>query len=127
MDTLIGRPVASLIVTAYADSLIWKYKNDFTNDMRNSQYNIQRNYYMTNPASSIYGQVMTKSNVDATTLTLWEPRMTPHYKKFVRAVPKGLAVDATSKRPNDNGRTWKDWYIMRLETYLLRAEANIFG
>jgi starch-binding outer membrane protein, SusD/RagB family len=33
-------------------------------------------------------------------------------------------VDATSKRPNDNGRNWKDWYIMRLaETYLLRAEA----
>jgi len=126
MDTLTGRPVATLIVTAYADSLIWKYKNDFTNDMRNSQYNIQRNYYMTNPTSAIYGQVMTKSNVDATTLTLWEPRMTPHYKKFVRAVPKGLTVDATSKRPNDNGRTWKDWYIMRLaETYLLRAEANL--
>ena len=94
--------------------------------MRNSQYNIQRNYYMTNPASPIYGQVMTKNNVDATTLTLWEPRMTPHYKKFVRAVPKGLTTDATSKRPNDNGRTWKDWYIMRLaETYLLRAEANM--
>jgi hypothetical protein len=126
MDTLIGRPVATLIVTAYADSLIWKYKNDFTKDMRNSEYNIQRNYYMTNPTSSIYGQVMTKSNVDATTLTLWEPRMTPHYKKFVRAVPKGLTTDATSKRPNDNGRNWKDWYIMRLaETYLLRAEANM--
>ena len=126
MDTLVGRPVATLIVTAYADSLIWKYKNDFANDMRNSQYNIQRNYYMTNPTSAIYGQVMTKNNVDASTLTLWEPRMTPHYKKFVRAVPKGLAVDATSKRPNDNGRTWKDWYIMRLaETYLLRAEANM--
>jgi starch-binding outer membrane protein, SusD/RagB family len=124
MDTLIGRPVATLIVSAYADSLIWKYKNDFSRDMRNSDYNIQRNYYMTNPTSSIYGQVMTKSNVDATTLTLWEPRMTPHFKKFVRAVPKGLTVDATSKRPNDNGRNWKDWYIMRLaETYLLRAEA----
>jgi hypothetical protein len=79
-----------LIVTAYADSLIWKYKNDFTKDMRNSEFNIQRNYYMTNPASSIYGQVMTKSNVDATTLTLWEPRMTPITRKFVRAVPKGL-------------------------------------
>ena len=126
MDTLIGRPVATLIATAYADSLIWKYKNDFTNDMRNSQYNIQRNYYMTNPTSSIYGQVMTKSNVDASTITLWEPRMSPHFKKFVRAVPKGLTVDATSKRPNDNGRNWKDWYIMRLaETYLLRAEANM--
>jgi len=126
MDTLAGRPVATLIVTAYADSLIWKYKNDFSKDMRNSEFNIQRKYYMTNPTSSIYGQLMTKSNVDATTLTLWEPRMTPHYKKFVRAVPKGLTVDATSKRPNDNGRTWKDWYIMRLaETYLLRAEANL--
>ena len=126
MDTLSGRPVATLIVTAYADSLIWKYKNDFTKDMRNSEFNIQRNYYMTNPASPIYGQVMTKNNVDPTTLTLWEPRMTPHYKKFVRAVPKGLTTDGTSKRPNDNGRTWKDWYIMRLaETYLLRAEANM--
>ncbi|MFI5130207.1 MAG: RagB/SusD family nutrient uptake outer membrane protein [Chitinophagales bacterium] len=126
MDTLIGRPVATLIVTAYADSLIWKYKNDFSTDMRNSEFNIQRNYYMTNPTSSIYGQVMTKNNVDASTLTLWEPRMTPHYKKFVRAVPKGLTTDATSKRPNDNGRNWKDWYIMRLpETYLLRAEANL--
>ena len=126
MDTLIGRPVATLIVSAYADSLIWKYKNDFSRDMRNSEYNIQRNYYMTNPTSAIYGQVMTKANVDATTLTLWEPRMTPHFKKFVRAVPKGLTVDATSKRPNDNGRNWKDWYIMRLaETYLLRAEANM--
>jgi len=126
MDTLTGRPVATLIVSAYADSLIWKYKNDFSRDMRNSEYNIQRNYYMTNPTSAIYGQVMTKSNVDATTLTLWEPRMTPHFKKFVRAVPKGLTIDGTSKRPNDNGRTWKDWYIMRLaETYLLRAEANM--
>jgi starch-binding outer membrane protein, SusD/RagB family len=126
MDTLIGRPVGTLIVTAYADSLVWKYKNDFSRDMRNSEYNIQRNYYMTNPTSTIYGQVMTKSNVDATTLTLWEPRMSPHFMKFVRAVPKGLTVDATSKRPNDNGRNWKDWYIMRLaETYLLRAEANM--
>ena len=126
MDTLTGRPVATLIVTAYADSLIWKYKSDFNKDMRNSEYNIQRNYYMTNPTSAIYGQVITKTNVDATTLTLWEPRMTPHFKKFVRAVPIGLTVDATSKRPNDNGRTWKDWYIMRLaETYLLRAEANM--
>ena len=126
MDTLSGRPVGTLIATAYADSLIWKYKNDFTRDMRNSEYNIQRNHYFTNPASADYGQVITKSNVDATTLTLWEPRMTPHFKKFVRAVPVGLATDGTSKRKNDNGRNWKDWYIMRLaETYLLKAEANM--
>jgi hypothetical protein len=126
MDTLQGRPVATLIVSEYADSLIWKYKDDFNRDMRNSQYNIQRTYYFTNPASAYYGQAITKQNCDATTLTLWEPRMTPHYKKFVRHVPIGLATDASSKRKNDNGRNWKDWYIMRLaETYLLRSEANM--
>lgn len=126
MDTLQGRPVASIIVSGYADTVIWNYKGDFNKDIRNSEYNIQRTYYYTNPTSSYYGQPITKLNVDATTLTLWDPRMTPHYKKFVRAVPIGLATDATSKRKNDNGRTWKDWYIMRLaETYLLRAEANM--
>lgn len=126
MDTLQGRPVATLIVTKYAADQIWQYKGDFAKDMRNSQYNIQRNYYYTNPASTFYRQQITQANCDASTLTLWEARMSPHFKKFVRAVPLGLATDATSKRKNDNGRTWKDWYIMRLsETYLLRAEANM--
>ncbi|WP_084291147.1 RagB/SusD family nutrient uptake outer membrane protein [Pedobacter nyackensis] len=126
MDTLSGRPVASLIVSGYADSVIWKYKGNFSRDLRNSEYNIQRTYYFTNPASAYYGQAITKSNVDASTLALWEPRLTPHFKKFIRPVPVGLATDASSKRKNDNGRNWKDWYIMRLaETYLLRAEANM--
>ena len=44
MDTLQGRPVATIIVSEYADSLIWKYKDDFSRDIRNSQYNIQRTY-----------------------------------------------------------------------------------
>lgn len=126
LDTLCGRPVGYLIVSEYADSLIWNYKNNFNNDIRNSQFNIQRNYYFVNPTSTYYGQLITKSNVDASTLALWEPRLSPHFKKFIRAVPVGLATDATSKRKNDNGRNWKDWYIMRLsETYLLRAEANM--
>jgi hypothetical protein len=67
---------------------------------------------------------MTKANVDASTITLWEPRMSPHFKKFVRSTKR---FDSRCyARPNDNGRNWKDWYIMRLaETYLLRAEANM--
>lgn len=126
MDTLAGRPVGSLIASGYSDSTIWNYKNDFTKDIRNSEYNIERNYYFTNPASAYYGQLITKANVDASTLTLWAPRLSPHFKKFIRPVPVGLATDASSKRKNDNGRNWKDWYIMRLaETYLLRAEANL--
>ncbi len=124
MDTLQGRPVATIIVSDYAANKIWQFKGDFAKDMRNSEYNIQRNYYYTNPASTLYKQQITQANCDATTLALWDPRMSPHFKKFVNAVPRGLATDATSKRKNDNGRTWKDWYIMRLsETYLLRAEA----
>ncbi len=124
MDTLAGRPVATIIVSNYGDSVIWNYKGDFNKDIRNSEYNIERNYYYTNPASALYGQLITKTNCDASTLAIWEPRISPHYKKFIRAVPSGLATDASSKKKNDNGRNWKDWYVMRLsETYLLRAEA----
>ncbi|MNF73373.1 SusD family protein [compost metagenome] len=124
MDTLQGRPVGYLIATEYAANHIWQYKGDFSKDIRNSKYNIQRDFYYTNPTSAYYKQQITQDNCDASTLTLWDTRLSPHFKKFVNAVPRGLATDATSKRKNDNGRTWKDWYIMRLsETYLLRAEA----
>jgi hypothetical protein len=126
MDTLAGRPVGSVIASGYSDTVIWSYKDDFNRDIRNSEYNIERNFYYTNPASAFYGQVITKANCDASTLAIWAPRISPHFKKFIRPVPVGLATDASSKRKNDNGRNWKDWYIMRLaETYLLRAEANL--
>lgn len=124
MDTLQGRPVAFVIVSDYGGNKIWQYKGDFSKDIRNSEYNIQRNYYYTNPASAFYGQQVTQTNCDASTLNLWEARVSPHFKKFISAVPRGMAIDATSKRKTDLGRNWKDWYIMRMaETYLLRAEA----
>ena len=48
----------------------------------------------------------------------------PMLMKFVSDVPHGQFQDAESGQWHDNGRTYKDWYIMRLsETYLLRAEA----
>jgi hypothetical protein len=127
MDTLAGRPVGTLIVTKYADSIIWNYKGDFNKDIRNSEANIERDYYFTNRTSTYAGQLITKTNVDPSTTTLWEPRLSPHYIKFVNALNRGLsAADAASGKKNDNGRTWKDWYIMRLaETYLLRAEASM--
>ncbi len=125
-DTLMGRPIAFLLATAYTDSLIWKYKNDFNNDIRNSIYNVQRTFYYTNPASKFFGKAITKTNCDASTVNLWLQRSSPHFKKFVSAVHYHKFQDATSKEWHDNGRTYKDWYIMRLaETYLLRAEANM--
>src|SRR5918993_733698 len=80
MDTLAGRPVATLIASGYSDTVIWNYKDDFSRDMRNSEYNIARNHYFTNPASAYYGNLITKDNVDASTLALWAPRTSPHFK-----------------------------------------------
>jgi hypothetical protein len=125
MDTLEGRQIASILVTKYANNL-WNFKGDFNRDIRNDSFNIQRNFYFTNPASAFYGKRMDSTNVDASTINLWMTRLSPAYKKFCSTVPRGLVIDATSKKPNDFGRTWKDWYIMRLaETYLLRAEAKM--
>lgn len=124
MDTLMGRPVGYLTATRYTDSLIWQYKSDWNNDIRNSQNNIQRTWYWTNPASKFYGQPVTAANIG--TPTTFKVVCAPQFKKVVSAVHYHKFQDATSKQFHDNGRTYKDWYIMRLaETYLLRAEANL--
>ncbi len=124
MDTLMGRPVGYLTATNYADSVIWRYKGDWDKDIRNSQFNIQRTWYYTNPASVFYGQAITAANIG--TPTTFKVLCAPQWKKVVSAVHYRKFQDATSKQWHDNGRTYKDWYIMRLsETYLLRAEANL--
>ena len=125
-DTLMGRPVGYLLPTQYADTLIWQYKGNWSNDIRNSQYNIQRTWYFTNPASKFYGQVMTPQNV--ATPTTFSTFCGTQFKKFVSAKHYDKFTDATSHQGHDNGRTYKDWYIMRLaETYLLRAEAYMMS
>lgn len=124
MDTLAGRPAGVLCPSEYTDTIIWSYKEDWNNDIRNSKYNIQREYYWTNPASAYYGQKFTPENVGDPSRFL--ARSFPSYKKAVPAVHYGLFTDANSGQPHDNGRIFKDWYVMRLaETYLLRAEAYL--
>lgn len=123
-DTLMGRPVGQLIATNYVDSVIWNYKGDFNKDMRNSIYNVQRTWYWLNPTSAYYGQAITPANMS--TPSIFKIRTSPQFKKVVSAVHYKQFQDATSKEWHDNGRTYKDWYIMRLaETYLLRAEAKM--
>ncbi len=123
-DTLQGRPVGTIIVSGYADTIIWRYKGDWNNDIRNSQFNVQRTWYWTNPANQYYGQVITPAAI--ATPTASTVLLSPQFKKVVTAVHYHQFQDATSKQWHDNGRTYKDWYIMRLaETYLLRAEAYL--
>jgi hypothetical protein len=49
----------------------------------------------------------------------------PTFMKGITTVHYGLYKDEASGQNHDQGRIFKDWYIMRMpETYLLRAEAH---
>ena len=125
-DILGGRPVGAVSPTKYAAEQIWQYKDSWNKDIRNSKYNMKREYYWTNPNGRFYGQLMTEETLGdkATSFQGTDPT----YMKIIAAQHHGQFKDATSGETHDNGRIYKDWYIMRLaETYLLRAEANLLA
>lgn len=125
-DILGGRPVGAVSPTKYAAEQIWQYKDSWNKDIRNSKYNMKREYYWTNPNGRFYGQLMTEETLGdkATFFQVTDPT----YMKIIAAQHHGQFKDATSGETHDNGRIYKDWYIMRLaETYLLRAEANLLA
>jgi len=107
VDTL-GRSVGWIRPTNYFVYQLWI--NDLQ-DMRNSRFNIRREWYYNNPSSKFYRQKVTyHTNLD----TLQDIYPT------IRKVEGDALLGATS------GRTTKDIYRMRLaETYLLRAEAHL--
>jgi len=122
-DTLCGSAAGQgLRVTDYMGTTVWEYKDDWDRDIRNSTYNIQREFFWCNPQSSFYGQRITESNIGVPDeLLRWTA---PSFMKVIQAVHYGLATHSSSGEKHDYGRIFKDWYIMRLpETYLLRAEA----
>lgn len=121
-DILSGRPCGVVSPTDYAATKIWQYKDDWEGDMRNSKYNMKREYFWTNPNSRFYGQLMTEETLGDKSLSF---QITdPSFMKMITAKHHGLFTDSQSGATHDNGRIYKDWYIMRLaETYLLRAEA----
>lgn len=125
-DILGGRPVGAVSPTKYAAEQIWQYKDSWNKDIRNSKYNMKREYYWTNPNGRFYGQLMTEETLGdkARSFQVTDPT----YMKIIAAQHHGQFKDATSGETHDNGRIYKDWYIMRLaETYLLRAEANLLA
>lgn len=119
-DTCSGAGTNVLIPTEYAMNQIWQYKNDWNKDIRNSQYNIQREYYWVNPASKYYGQVITQDAMGDP--SVYYRSISAAYKKAVSTLHHGMfKYDGQNY---DGGGIFKDWYMMRLpETYLLRAEA----
>lgn len=106
----LGRGVAWVHPSAYFYNDIWKGD---PNDMRNSKYNIKREYYYNNPNSAYFGQKVNPSDTNVDTLEQYYPMI---MKIEPQLFPEGPTY----------GRAFKDTYIMRLaETYLLRAEANL--
>jgi starch-binding outer membrane protein, SusD/RagB family len=112
VDSL-GSPVGFIRPTHHVLNTIWQSDWD---DMRNSKWNIQRDWYYNNTNSAFFGEKVT---------TLFDPASDsirnyfPYFKKITH--PEGW--------PEGNGKTgrlWRDLYVMRLaETYLLRAEAKL--
>ena len=116
----------------YFKKTLWD-KSGYYEDMRNSEYNIVRDFQVTNPKSdqnglwvykdnlklSLSGYLDTVANFYPVIAKLSTPGQFP--KELYHAdqtVPGSLTSEAT--------REWKDKYAYRLaETYLLRAEAYL--
>ncbi|WP_205601996.1 RagB/SusD family nutrient uptake outer membrane protein [Cyclobacterium jeungdonense] len=110
-DEFWGRPVGFIRPSIYLDSTIWE--SDFNNDIRNSPYNMQREFVINNPESAHFGEVIVPT--EAQTVR----NVFVYVKKATMPLGHPQGYDP-------GGRTYNDIYIFRLaETYLLRAEAHL--
>jgi starch-binding outer membrane protein, SusD/RagB family len=104
-DSLGGRGISRLAVTYFV------LNNYGTGDMRNSQFNIRRDYWYNNPASPLFGQKVNPNAAGVDTNRLIVPQITK-WNQYDPNDAFGFAMI-------------KDIIVMRLgETYLLKAEAQ---
>ncbi|HSC37919.1 MAG TPA: RagB/SusD family nutrient uptake outer membrane protein [Chitinophagaceae bacterium] len=143
-----GRGVGFLAPDSYYINDIWQ--SDFNNDIRNSNNNLVRDFYGTNPASPYFGKLVSTRNPPAGTTGIngnivankadrafypYQSKSTQVYEPpqtLVTApanVPSAIAnIDSLSRYylTAGAGGTYIDQYMFRLsETYLLRAEAYL--
>jgi len=131
-----GRGQGSLQMTPYLQKAIWGA--DFDKDMRNSKYNIIRDFIIDNPAAAGFGQYLVADGwlQPSDTMGAFYPCMwkvagdfpEEYYKKksdgsySLSAFGEHELVHSGSSALG----TYRDEYCFRLaETYLLRAEAYI--
>ena len=103
-DSLGGRGISRMALTYWVLNSLYD-----VNDMRNSRYNIRREFYYNDPSGPQYGQQVKGAGIDTNR----------------NIVPKTNKWDQFD--PNDpfGSSMIKDIIIMRLgETYLLKAEAQ---
>ncbi len=93
------------------------FRSDWDNDIRNSHFNIRRDFYYNNPNSQFFGQKVEKRNSHIDTMRNVYP--------IIRKV-EGNVGALTHTAIAWSGRTYQDVAVFRLaETYLLRAEAYL--
>ncbi|MFC5412479.1 RagB/SusD family nutrient uptake outer membrane protein [Larkinella bovis] len=107
----LGRGVGRVRGSTYFLYTIWK--DNATNDIRNSSHNIRRTFYYNNSGSSYFRKpVEPKTALDDTMRNIYP------YPRKIEGKPWN--------NNNASGRTGKDVIVYRLaETYLLRAEAYL--
>lgn len=110
-----GRGVGQIRPNSWYIYQLWQ--SDWNNDIRNSAYNIRRNFYYNNPASAYYNQRVTGLKLHVDTMRNIYP--------IIRKV-EGKVGALTNTATQYSGRTFQDIMVFRLaETYLLRAEAYL--
>ena len=108
-----GRGTGQVRPTPYFLYDVWA--GDWDNDMRNSPYNIRRQFRYTNPSSAYFGQIVEPKTSAIDTMQ----NMYPYPRKI-----EGDVGTLTHTGSSWSGRTYQDFIVYRLaETYLLRAEA----
>ena len=110
-DDFLGRPVGFIKPTEFMETTMWL--SDFNNDMRNSSYNMQREFIINNPASANFGDVIIPTTGELVrNHYVWVKKASHPYGH-----PQGY---------DTGGNLYSDMYVFRLaETYLLRAEAYV--
>lgn len=109
-DEFLGRPVVFIRITPWVETDMW---DDFDNDMRNSEYNCKREFYINNPSSAHFGEQIQPTEAN------YVRYMFPYYQKFTHPHGHPQGYDT-------GGRIKNDWYVFRVAgVYLLRAEAYL--
>jgi hypothetical protein len=103
-DSLGGRGISRIALTTWVLNNLYEQ-----NDMRNSKYNIRREFYYNDPSSPLYGQLVVPGpGIDT------DRNIVPYTTKWNQMDPS-----------NPTGASVKDIFVMRFsETYLLKAEAQ---
>lgn len=127
-----GRGSGQIRPSYYFFEKIWQ-KSGYTQDIRNSKFNIVRDFIINNPASSYNGKWLIKDKVPIA-LKTWEDTTRNFYPVVAKASTPGKhpkefwLSDQTvpGSLTSEAGKTFMDQYVVRLaETLLLRAEAYL--